>query len=183
MKKRNSFFILALFTLFIGINNAKSNVEISPNLSASIPTDTIKGDYNGDGKMDLMFSNCTPCVDENSDDCFCKLLFTGKIPSKRVDFCLGSVSYFNLGDLNEDGNDEVGFINNWHSNWTSYTVITLKNNEWVNLIDPITIFLPELLERNLIPIQKDPKHKGHVIVSSCKWEDDVIIVTESVRVN
>lgn len=88
MKKRNSFFILALFTLFIGINNAKSNVEISPNLSASIPTDTIKGDYNGDGKMDLMFSNCTPCVDENSDDCFCKLLFTGKFQAKESIFVL-----------------------------------------------------------------------------------------------
>ncbi len=117
MKKYNFSFILALLFLLIGINTAKSNVEISLNLSASIPTDTIKGDYNGDGKEDLMFSSCSVCVDENTDDCFCKILFTGKIPSKRVDFCLCSVSYLNLGDLNEDGNDEVCFIKKWHRKW------------------------------------------------------------------
>ena len=43
----------------------------------------------------------------------------------------------NLGDINDDGNDEVGFIINNvdNSNFNYYNVLTIKQNKFVKILD------------------------------------------------
>lgn len=166
------------------INAHNYNLSSTPPDTIMHPPDSLMGDFNGDGKKDTILVNCSECFDEEKPEyCFCVLSFSNKLPSIKITNTMGSVSLYNLGDLNNDGSDEIGYIQNWHSMWKEYYVLTLRKGVWVDLVKPFTVNLNNI-DEGLVPIEKDKKKKGHVIVRSSLMVDpaEPKIETKSIKV-
>jgi hypothetical protein len=117
----------------------------------------------------------------NNGDCNCYINFSDpSIPSILQKGCIGGIPD-NLGDLDNNGTDEVGLLREWFSScWRDYPVWTLKSNARTYLIDPISTHC-NLWEEGKKPIQKDPKKQGYVIInySNEDVESDNFLETET----
>jgi hypothetical protein len=156
---------------------AESDLQTDRLLSsgAQIPSNAIKGDFNGDEIADYMWLETLSKTEE------CKIRFSGAIPPLIVSTCLGG-SPINEGDLNNDGADEVGLLPIWESScWKGYFVYTFKDNQWLEALEPISTHCIQW-EKNILPIVKDSTRKGYVFVNYSELTDDGIEVkTKSVK--
>ena len=146
-------------------------------------TDSIPGDYNGDGKMEYMWLE-PPKVDKTemdcTGDCTSYIRFSDpKIPSIEVKNCISGVPK-NEGDLNHNKTDEVGLLPGlFTSCWSDYHVWTLIKGEWVNAVKPFPTHCNQW-DADVKPIEIDPKHKGFVIISfSTNNGTDILTETKS----
>ena len=131
----------------------------------------ITGDFNGNGKRDtLMIENFEnlfqkygyyDIFDDKVDIYF---VFSDKtIPKLEVwGECLGCMIE-NLGDLDGDGGDEIGFFPCTTGHIDDYYVYTLKNNKWKLMIDMLTL-TRDMLPAGIIPVEKDPEQKGNILI-------------------
>ena len=130
----------------------------------------ITGDFNGDGKTELMEIDWEP-IDKKFEkgelvyseiDGFDFIFSDKKIPKLNV---WGNCDYTikNEGDLDGDGGDEIGFLYGWGvSACRTYTVFTLKNNKWQEMI---TIDSRKNMRKaGILPIEKDPEQEGVVLI-------------------
>lgn len=70
----------------------------------------------------------------------------------------------NLGDLDGDGNDELGAIPEWWSSvWQAYHVLTYKKGGWYEMfIPPLDVNTEYLREHPYIPVERIPEKPGFV---------------------
>lgn len=151
--------------------------------TTELPNDSLKGDFDGDGKIETLYVTSNGCIDEEIlESCICILSFSKKLPTIKIIESMGA-DLHNLGDLNGDGSEEFGYTRVWHGSWQQFHVLTYKNRKWVNLVPPFTVYLDYISNRGLIPIEKDKTKKSHVLVRSCEQVgQEVKIVTKSVKV-
>jgi hypothetical protein len=151
---------------------------------------SITGYFNQDSKLDtasLYFQeiengdeydgNCAwivPAGFTNGDfvqvleECsYCRIHFSDPIiPTINVIGISGELT--NLGDLNEDGKDELGFSPQWfQSRFGYYQVWTLSNNLWIAAVEPIYVTeftTDDEEEMEWPPIKRHPTKKGYVYV-------------------
>lgn len=120
------------------------------------------------------------CLD---DSCTSIIRFSNKaIPDIRLANCLdGAVDI--LGDLNNDGKDEIGINPQWWTScWSGYHVFTLKNGKWINAVPVISTHCNQW-EQGVKVIQKDPKKPGNVIIHySALQDDDIVTKTKSIPI-
>jgi hypothetical protein len=179
-------FIQLFIVIIITTSTLRGNNSIigfnPPSDTTNLPNDSLKGDFNGDGKIETLFVTSNGCIDEEIlESCICILSFSNNLPSIKIVESMGADLY-NLGDLNDNGTDEFGYIRVWHGIWQKYHVLTLKNNVWVNLVPPFIIKL-DYLENGFVPIEKDKNKKGYVIVRTCEMkETEVVIIEKSIKV-
>jgi hypothetical protein len=142
----------------------------------AIPSNAVEGDFDGDGLTDYMWLEIINKTEE------CKIRFSGAIPPLIVGTCLGG-SPVNEGDINDDGTDEVGLLPIWESScWKGYFVYTFKDNQWVEVLEPISTHCIQW-EKNILPVVKDSTRKGYVFVNYSELTDDGIEVkTKYVKV-
>lgn len=124
------------------------------------------GDYNGDGKkesMSLVAPELSRVDGECIGSCNCYIKFSDiNIPSIRMEMCIDGAPE-NLGDLNNNKTDEIGFIPGWfQGNWHSYYLKSFINNRWIDAIKPFNIYSGDL-ENGVIPVKK--AKNGYVIVT------------------
>lgn len=160
--------------------------------------ENTKGDYNGDGLFEYVhidnpeFPLVVVPIEEGDDiqdcvgKCDCYLKFSNNnIPSIKLENCIGGKPV-SLGDLNNDGTDEIGILPQWWSScWMSYKVYTLKNGEWKYLVDPIRTHCNSWTE-NFKIIEKDPNINGNVIIRYNDFNDPdnpFIPKTKSIKVH
>ncbi|MFV0607368.1 MAG: hypothetical protein ACK5NK_16185 [Niabella sp.] len=166
-------------------DSLKTQTTITKDLE--VKTDSISGDFNGDGKQEkawlvppVFSTEDMSCAD---DSCVCVINFTDKsIEPIKKSQCIGGIPY-NLGDLDGDGGDEIGLYPSWFTScWGGYRVYTIKNNKSRFLVDPITVYCDQM-DQGLKPIQKDLKKKGNVIIQSSVMTDsgDIVIDQKSIR--
>ena len=135
---------------------------------SSLPSDSIEGDYNGDGKMELMWLE-TPILNENQSECKGEctsyIRFSNPaIPSIEIKNCVGG-TLKNEGDLNRKRGDEVGILPGlFTSCWSDYHVWTLIKGVWVAAVDPFPTHCNQW-EDGVVPIQIDSLKKGFVIIN------------------
>lgn len=162
--------------------------------NVKIPKDAVKGDFNGDGKLEYMWlippkivntageEGMSECAD---GDCTAYLIFSDKsIPSIKINNCIDGIPD-NLGDLNKDGTDEVGLLPGWFTScWMSYSVWTLKNAQWVYAVQPFRTHCNQW-DQEIKPIEKDLNKDGHVIIRYSEFteEEGIITKTKSVPIN
>ncbi len=173
------FLVIVLFFSFDLTGNTRNDTtETNPTY-----TDSLLGDFNGDGIKEKLYVRTNGCIDEEqSETCICIFSFSNNLPSIRISESMGADLY-NLGDLNNDGSEEFGYVKIWHGDWQKFHVFTLKNNVWMNLVPSFWVFLDYFYEKGLVPIEKDPNKKGNVIVRSCKKTDlEPIIETKSIKI-
>ncbi len=144
----------------------------------------IQGDFDGNGTKEYVYAKFSDCTDECGGKCDTTISFSDKnIKPFIISMAKGGALY-NLGDLNNDGKDEVGFYPNWCTScWHSFYAYTLSKTGWKLLVDPISTHCNQW-EEDKFPIKKDPKKKGNVIITTSEWKDDDIkISSKSVKVN
>jgi hypothetical protein len=142
---------------------------------AQIPSNAVEGDFNGDGITDYMWLETIDKTEE------CKIRFSGNIAPIIVGTCLGG-SPVNEGDLNDDGNDEVGLLPIWETScWKGYFVYTFKENQWIEALEPVPTHCIQW-EKNILPVVKDSTRNGYVFVNYSELTDEGIeIKTKTVK--
>lgn len=114
---------------------------------------TINGDFDGDDEDETVFEEFT---DQNQKSIDKNYSMNNVSPSSPVATCYFSTSkrsnippfeaakgknhagfalLHTIGDLDNDGGEEVGYVIQWldHSNLNTYHIISLKNGKWVEL--------------------------------------------------
>jgi hypothetical protein len=158
----------------IGTNDTTSN-RLPP-----IP-DTIWGDYNGDGVRDWALlvppvynSDSMSCADSS---CTALIRFSNDISPISIRQCIGGTPD-NLGDLDGDGADEIGLNPDWFTScWHAYYTWTFKANHWSYAIEPFSTHCIQWDEPG-VPVKRDPKHAGNVIIKYSESTEDSIVVRE-----
>ncbi|MGX5687294.1 hypothetical protein ACWKWW_22330 [Chryseobacterium cucumeris] len=144
----------------------------------------LQGDFDGNGTKEYAYTKVTDCGDECEGKCETTIYFSDKNIQPITITPANQGSLYNLGDLNGDGKEEIGFYANWCTScWHPFYVYTLGKTGWMPLLPSISTHCNQW-EEDQFPIKKDPKKKGYVIVTSSKWEnDDIKISSKSVKVN
>lgn len=165
-------------------DSLKKHALITKNKSA-IPQGAIKGDFNGDGIFEYMWlqapkTNDMECVGE----CNCIIMFSNPtINSIEVQNCIGGFPT-NVGDLNNNGTDEIGFTPAWFTScWSSYYVWTFKNEDWSNAVDPFLTHCNQW-DEGVQPIEKDISKEGNVIVRYSEQNEggDILTKIKSIKI-
>jgi hypothetical protein len=151
----------------------------------TIPQGAIKGDFNGDGIIEYMWLqkpkiNDMECIGE----CNCIIMFSNPtINSIEVQNCIGGFPT-NVGDLNNNGTDEIGFTPAWFTScWSSYYVWTFKNEDWSNAVDPFLTHCNQW-DEGVQPIEKDISKEGNVIVRYSEQNEggDILTKIKSIKI-
>ena len=200
MKTTKIIYVLTLSTILISCNTKQKNSETElsndekPVTEKKIETSTkedslkIKGDYNGDGIFEYASVKAPKQIENDaceceSGECIAYIVFSDtKIPQIKISGDIGGYLE-NVGDLNEDGKDELLYQQGWcTSSWKTWTLWTLKTNKWIYAIEPFEIRGD--IEENEKIVTKDLNKKGNVIVkySSQKDENTGEILSKSVPI-
>ena len=150
-----------------------------------IPTDAIKGDFDGDGQTESVWLVPPKISEEGMDcvgDCISYLKFSNNLPQIKVDNCI-SGGLNNLGDLNMDGKDEIGLLPGWFTScWRLYHVYTYKTRSWRYAVPPFSTHCNQW-EDGIKPIEIDRSTPGNVIIRySENTENDIVLRTKSITV-
>jgi hypothetical protein len=99
-----------------------------------------------------------------------------------VKSCIGGTPT-NLGDLDNDGLDEIGLLPEWFTScWRSYHVYTFKQHKWIPAVSSFSTHCNQW-DEGLPPVVKDPALPHHVIITYSAFEGyDIVIKTKSVPV-
>jgi len=162
--------------------------DLTNDKDIKIPKDAVKGDFNGDGKLEYMWlippkivnttgeEGMSECADGN---CTAFIKFSDKsIPSIKINNCIAGIPD-NLGDLNKDGTDEIGLLPGWFTScWRSYYVWTLKNSQWVYAVQPFNTHCIQW-DEEIKPIEIDLNKDGHVIIRYSEFTEEEGIITKT----
>lgn len=131
-------------------------------------SDTIVGDFDGDGTEEIAtvqnikyYNTQDSSIDWEA--CQCVIRFSNvSIKTLIVETCTEGV-FKNEGDLNDDGRDEIGILPGWiSSGCRQYHVYTFRDNEWVQICEPIENSY-NMREAGVVLIEKDKK-KGYAVI-------------------
>jgi len=142
------------------------------------PIISVKGDFNGDGKIDSMWlipPKITTIEQDCKGDCNSFIKFSDQnIPSIKVENCIGGMPT-NLGDLNQNGTDEIGLLPEWFSSyWSAYYVWTYINGKWVQAVPPFTTHTNQW-DAGVKPIEVDKNKPGYVIIRYSEFSGEEIV--------
>ncbi|RNA62136.1 hypothetical protein D1631_09430 [Chryseobacterium nematophagum] len=144
----------------------------------------VLGDYDGNGKKEYAYTKINDCNDECDGKCETIIYFSDKNIKPLAIAPSRNGTLFNLKDLNNDGKDELGFYPDWCTScWHPFYVYTLnKKKNWEPLLSPISTHCTQW-DDGKIPIKKDPKKKGNVIITTSLWKDeDIKVISKSIKI-
>lgn len=144
----------------------------------------VLGDFDGNGTKEYAYTKVSDCNDDCDGQCETTIYFSDKKIKPFIISPAYDGALYNLGDLNDDGKDEMGFYPGWCTScWHPFYAYTLSETGWKPLVPPISTHCNQW-EDEKFPIKKDPKKKGYVIITSSKWEnDDIKVSSKSLKIN
>lgn len=159
-------YISLLFTA-----NAQSKINI--------PAGAIKGDFNGDGKTEYVWV-VAPKLNKDQTGCIgpCEAHINFSDPNIKPIILNKSIggTLTNLGDLNNDGKDDIGLLPDWFTScWRRYVTYTMKSGKWKYLVPPFPTHCNQW-ESGVKPLQKVAGKPGYLKENYSAFEKDSIIV-------
>lgn len=160
--------------------------NLSSQKEIKIPKNATEGDFNGDGINEFAWLVAPKLTEDEMScigECNSVIKFSEKsIPNIKIKNCIGGHPV-NLGDLNQNGGDEIGLRPDWFTSaWMAYYVWTYNKNKWIYAIEPLSTHIIQW-EKGIIPIEIDVEKYGYVIIRYCEMTDeDIDIVTKSVPI-
>ena len=151
-----------------------------------MPAVPIKGDFNGDGKPEYAWIT-RPKLNKDETACIgpCEARINFSDPKIKSIILAKSIggTLVNLGDLNNDGKDDIGLLPDWFTScWRSYITYTLKTGTWKYLVAPFPIHCNEW-ESGVKPLEKIIGKPGYLKENYSVIEKDSIVVrSKQVRV-
>ncbi len=146
-------------------------------------TDTLYGDFDGDGKREYVWVQ-NPVVVMDSFDCEggCNCLLRSSDSTMKpisTPDCIGG-HLINYGDLNGDGGDEVGMIPVWFTScWGRHFLFTLRDHKWINAIPGSTLRCESYDDTAIVRL--DPRHPGYVILKYYDMDSGFDVLEKSVK--
>lgn len=169
--------------LSVIIASTKLTEQTDSIVGAIYERDTIKGDFNGDGKIDYAYSESNPAeyysLNEVDDGKLNNIAFSNPtIPAIETEFQIERLT--NEGDLNGDGIDEIGFNQRAISRICGYTVYSLsRTNQWKELLR----IGYDALNPPSDVCRPDPHRPGYVIAQTAEWEDgESTLIEKTVKI-
>jgi hypothetical protein len=152
---------------------------LSFDLSDTIASIRLYGDYNGDGIKEYCWFeewyqyDTTSDIDSEKNNRGAFLFSDKSILPLVIDWCPWA-AFQNEGDLNDDGMDEIGVLCSCPSNCQGYSVYTYKDKKWIDAVDRCCGTAAAMRASGLDLVKKDPDRKGYVIImrSADAFEDD-----------
>ncbi|SDP98060.1 hypothetical protein SAMN05428975_4600 [Mucilaginibacter sp. OK268] len=143
-----------------------------------IPKDAIKGDFNGDGKPEYVWVVRPKIADSGVDcvgGCAIKIVSSNpEITALVIPNAIGG-TITNLGDLNDNGTDEIGILPEWFTScWSPYYVYTLAHRHWQEVVPSFSTHCNQW-EADVKPIEKAPGKKGYVVIRYSAFEKEDIV--------
>ena len=126
---------------------------------AKIPSDAIKGDFDGDGKQEYVWIEAKHDYDG---------LPIGTVRLRSTNSKLNGLKWndganhdlINLGKLGSTSRDYLGAIGSGHSTWCSFETWCISGGQWKKAIDTFTVWLGDENERRVIKSNR----KGYVTI-------------------
>jgi len=150
------------------------------------PGEFITGDFNADGKKEQA-SVIRPAFNKDSTDCngdcITIIRFSDTmIPSIEINDAV-SADLNNLGDLNKNGSDELGFLpGSFAGCWNDYHVYTFINNQWMDAVKPFPVYCSQW-DEGMPPVKSDSAKKGYAVITySVNTGEEIITKKRSVPV-
>lgn len=98
------------------------------------------------------------------------------LPEVLVRSQYGLPKLTNVGDVDGDGMDEVGFFDTaYDSNWNYYSVYSVKDGCWCELKEKPYIYIPGFHDLNPQPRIIEPSGDGRIKILKMELDDDVIV--------
>jgi len=157
-----------------------------------VPQQSKYGDGNCSYTLPVYFENENDSIEweEIWEDCsyFTIRFSDSTIPSIKVIGFDGSLR--NIGDLNNNGTDELIFFPAWYQSMSRYYYVwTLSNNKWINVVEPVFIWLGHegFVNMNVKSkpqpiITPHPTKKGYVLIHYSEWIDEYWkLITKDVK--
>jgi hypothetical protein len=141
-------------------------------------TQPITGHFTHQNKPETLVL-ITPKMNSNETDCAggctTQIKFSDPaIPAISVKDAIGG-ELANLGDLNNDGLDEIGLLPGWFNGcWHDYRVYTFKQKQWHLAVPPFPTHCNQW-EANVKPIVPDSQHPGEVVITYSVIEGNEIV--------
>jgi hypothetical protein len=177
---------LMIFALAVWCTLGAFNKGLQANTTIIVPENAVKGDFNGDGKPEYAWLKPPELAkDELSciGNCTAYIMFSDtSIKPIKVDDCIGGKPD-NLGDLNNDGKDEIGLLPEWFAScWRNYKVYTFKDKTWQYAVPPIATHCNQW-EDSVKVIEKDLAKKGNVIIRYSAFDKkEIVTKTKSIPI-
>jgi hypothetical protein len=166
---------LALLLSFMSLTTVGRDIP----QSKSTPVQKAEGYFTTKDKKQTVYM-IPPQLNADETGCIGGCVVTLKfsdpsIPVIKIKDCIGGTPV-NLGDLDNDGKDEIGILRDWFTScWRSFEVYTFKNGKWEFAVPPISTHCNQW-EANLKPIVKAPQKKGFVKITYSVLVDSGIAV-------
>jgi len=151
--------------------------NLSKQTTDTVPKSAIKGNFNGKpGYAWIVPPQLTAdkesCV---NGDCTTYIHFSDPtIKPIKLSNCIGGIPT-NLGDLNNDGKDEIGLLRDWFTScWRAYEVYTIKQGIGRHAVAPFSTHCNQW-DNHIKPIEKDRRKRGYVIIHYSDFENDEIV--------
>jgi len=138
-----------------GINLPASKPE-------SLAQDSIKGDFNGDGKMEYAWIESFKTNDSGKCRTGCKIKFSDKnLPDINLGYDIYGGHLINQGDLNDKAGDEFSVVPYGDaSEWSFCAVYSFNKNKWVQIVKPFNVY-----GSHGNYVKKHPGKKGYLIIT------------------
>lgn len=165
---RNYLSILIVLLMFGCINrpqlsvitaNAKLIEQMDSVVGDIYERDTIKGDFNGDGKIECAYIEYAKDFDHNGT-----LIFNDSTMPKMVSQYYMIWDMINVGDVNNDQKDEIClYLHDPKNDYIACTIYTLYNGRWADIF-------PDGEQGYALYLGVDSMHSGHILLKNRDYE-------------
>jgi hypothetical protein len=168
--KITSFCLLMIFLLLSCKQNKQNTEKIDTTVSIEevYERDTISGDFNGNGIIDYAYLTIYQ-YGENEFDWHVNshIIFSDSTIAPIETECFIEM-LANLGDLNGDGADEIGFAERAESRLQTYSVYSFNKNQWHKLL---SVDYHDSFDATDL-IRKHPTKQGYVLAKTIEWDEE-----------